>query len=978
MTTDSLALLRRYVADRSEPAFTELVGQHIALVYSSALRQVGGDAATAQDVTQAVFTDLARKAPRLTRHTSLTGWLYTSTRFLAAKARRAEDRRCAREQQAHAMNEILQPTAPNPAWEELRPVLDDAMHELSAADREAVLLRFFERRSLAEVGAQFGLTENAARMRVERALEKLRAALAKRGVTSTATALVAILAGEVMGAVPVGLAARVSRTAFAAGSAGGGLLALLLRLLAPTQAKLLIGGAALVFVIASLLPTQRSLNPADAAPVLATAPAEVPPAADPAAPAAMADATVPATATADASSNRLVLHIVAADSGRPIPLVELNYWFWEGAKLSAKPALRSTRFGVCAVPVPRATVTQLTVVSKTDGFANTRLEWRTDRGEQIPEEYTLRVALSVPIGGSVVDADNQAVAGAEVGFSIGANDALATRPQSDNFSWPSWNTTTTDAEGRWRIDRFATGVIRSVTGRASHSDHVESGWVSLNGDPDTAQQLLAGTFVFKLGRAVTVRGQVLDPDGQPVAGAHVLSGHVDHSGWRETTTFDDGSFVLVGCRPGKDLLSAEARGFAAVTLEVELTEASEPFTLTLQRGNLLRLRVVNRAGLSVAKATVWLDTQEHDPIDSTVKKSSPVQAKFERQTDADGRMEWDSAPDAELRFRVSADGYMGVRDVLVRPDGQEHTITLPTALTISGTVRDAASGQPIPRFRIITGMPVWNRPDNTTNSYWSDIDRFWLSFEGGKFRHVYHEAVMGGTPIPGFLFKFEAEGYAPLVTRQVQASEGEVRFEVVLKADTSTSVTVLLPDGRVAAKADIGLVSPRSRLHLAPGGFANLVMGSDDSLLATDAQGRFSLLPDDEVTLIIAAHPAGYAEVAPAALVAEPTIRLQPWGRIEGTLLSGVRPAAGRRVWLLFAPGDPRASATVLNEYQVKTDADGRFVFAQVAPGRLTLVEAVWSTIPGDSRAVLSKGPPTEVEVRAGETTAVTVAGANE
>ena len=128
MTTNEL--LRGYAADRSETAFAELVRRHIDLVYSAALRQVRGDAATAEDVTQAVFIELARRAPHLVRHTALTGWLYTSTRFLAGKARRAEQRRQAREQEAHVMNQLLQPAESDLAWQELQPLLDEVMHEL--------------------------------------------------------------------------------------------------------------------------------------------------------------------------------------------------------------------------------------------------------------------------------------------------------------------------------------------------------------------------------------------------------------------------------------------------------------------------------------------------------------------------------------------------------------------------------------------------------------------------------------------------------------------------------------------------------------------------------------------------------------------------------------------------------------------------------------------------------------------------------
>lgn len=247
MTTNEL--LRRYVADRSDAAFAELVSQHINLVYSAALRQVNGDSAAAQDVTQAVFTDLARKAPALALHTSLTGWLYTSTRYLAANARRTENRRRAHEQEAHAMNLILESAPPDPAWQELRPLLDEAMHQLSPADREAVLLRYFERLPLAQIGAKLGLSENTARKRVDRAIEKLRAVLAKRGITSSITALAAILTERAVAAAPAGLAGRISVAAVASAATGSALGWALLKLAAFVNAKTVAAASAAVLLI---------------------------------------------------------------------------------------------------------------------------------------------------------------------------------------------------------------------------------------------------------------------------------------------------------------------------------------------------------------------------------------------------------------------------------------------------------------------------------------------------------------------------------------------------------------------------------------------------------------------------------------------------------------------------------------------------------------------------------------------------------
>ena len=253
---DDLELLKRYATCHSESAFAELVARHVDLTYSTALRLMNGDAHRAQDVTQQAFAELARQSKRLTHHPALAGWLYTTTRLVAFRTLRTEQRRKTREQEASAMDELLCQPAAQPDWENLGPVLEDAMHELGEKDRLAVLLRYFQKKNLRDVGAALGLNENAARMRVNRAVEKLRAQLAEKGITSTTSALAVALTGNAVTAAPAGLAASVSIAALTS-AAGTATTFTLLKFMAMTKiqfgvAALLLTGAAI-----SLLTQQR-------------------------------------------------------------------------------------------------------------------------------------------------------------------------------------------------------------------------------------------------------------------------------------------------------------------------------------------------------------------------------------------------------------------------------------------------------------------------------------------------------------------------------------------------------------------------------------------------------------------------------------------------------------------------------------------------------------------------------------------------
>ncbi|HVU34723.1 MAG TPA: sigma-70 family RNA polymerase sigma factor [Opitutaceae bacterium] len=208
-------LLRQFADHGDERAFGEFVGAKINLVYSAALRQVG-DAHLANDVVQGVFLAAAANASTLKRHPVITGWLYTTTRHVATKAVRSETRWRRRENEANAMHAMHDDTT---NLGDIRPVIDEAMNELGADDRAALLLRFFECRSQAEVGQALGLGENAARMRINRALERLRERLAHRGITSTAAIVGGALASQASIAAPTGLAASVTTAALTGAAA---------------------------------------------------------------------------------------------------------------------------------------------------------------------------------------------------------------------------------------------------------------------------------------------------------------------------------------------------------------------------------------------------------------------------------------------------------------------------------------------------------------------------------------------------------------------------------------------------------------------------------------------------------------------------------------------------------------------------------------------------------------------------------------
>ena len=233
---DDLTLLQAYARQNSEAAFAALVARHVNLVYSVARRSVR-DPHLAQEITQAVFIILARKAESLGPQTILPGWLCRTARYAGANALTIQRRRQHREQEAHMQSILNEPDA----WPQIAPLLDQAMERLGKHDHDALVLRFFEGKNFKEVGAALGASEDTARMRVNRALEKLRKFFTKRGVVSTTAIIAGAISANSVHAAPVALAKSVTAVAIVKGAAASGstltLIQGALKIMAWTKAK---------------------------------------------------------------------------------------------------------------------------------------------------------------------------------------------------------------------------------------------------------------------------------------------------------------------------------------------------------------------------------------------------------------------------------------------------------------------------------------------------------------------------------------------------------------------------------------------------------------------------------------------------------------------------------------------------------------------------------------------------------------------
>ncbi|HEX5218941.1 MAG TPA: sigma-70 family RNA polymerase sigma factor [Verrucomicrobiae bacterium] len=914
---DDWQLLQSYIERESETAFRTLVNRHANLVYSVALRQVR-DAHLAEEVAQAVFILLARKARGFRESVVLSGWLFRTTRFVASRAIRAEQRRQRREQEALTMQQL---TTPSDAWKRISPAIDEALEKLGDADRNALLLRYFNDKSHRETANALGVSEDAAKKRVTRALEKLRTFFAGRGISLSVGVLASAVGANAARAATPEIISSITAQAVAQSSLAAGALPLMvtqtLNAWRWTNLKIAVAGvslgAAVLLLITSTLsggfgsfdkPMQTSLEAIS--------------------PPSISQQAAESSRKSPNKARVMRFHVVAADNGEVVPFAKLAVNSVIGRDWMERFDLMTDDAGVCEVPLPSG-LGRLDVGTMAFGWEARFMTWRTDRDGEFPSEYTLRVQrVTNSVGGWLRDETGKPVAGAEVRMTFGRSGDASSRetPRERSGLFGNAPVTVSDGRGQWTCAVIPADNQQNYSFEARHPDFAPTSIESGNpgGDADrkreSFRQLCVGTLVTVMNRGLLLTGRVTDEAGQPILQASIQ--HQPQSTEARSFTVDaDGRFVIPNLAEGRFSITVTATGFAPEHREARVRPGMEPVNIQLKPGALLRLQIVDEQGIPVPDVRVvleqWGDARHV--------------LKWEAISGADGRIEWDSAPPARLELCASKDGWCYTRDVRVQPDGQEHRITLQRALTLFGYVTDAKTGTAVPEFKAFPGYG-----DGPSEQVWERLDT--RRGENGNFKIHFTE-----TRQP-WRVRVEADGYVPTTSQSLARDfSGTLELKLTPRGpETELKGIVRLPGGEPAAGVEValGTFEHWTAVYL---GEAQFVRPCAAVVAVTDAEGRYSFNRNDEAHTLIAVHAAGFARVRIKSGTEPVNITLQPWGRIEGNVLAdGLVKGEWNAVLSDWASAQYRGGLGLdKNVYNSLVDANGHFVMERVPPGTFYL-----------------------------------------
>jgi RNA polymerase sigma factor (sigma-70 family) len=447
-------------------------------------------------------------------------------------------------------------------------------------------------------------------------------------------------------------------------------------------------------------------------------------------------------------------------------------------------------------------------------------------------------------------------------------------------------------------------------------------------------------------QGIAVSGSVIDEEGRPIAGARVARGSDlrGQANVREATTDADGRFVIGGIPAGALVLTAQAPGHAPDLKTMTAEPGLAPAEFWLESGHTIRGRIVDAHDKPIAGAPVAADQwRGHHSL------------RWSTRTDAEGRFRWDDAPADVVLIDLGELGFKGKRFYRAVPDAPEWTVPMRRPLRVRGRVTDAETGRPVKPFTLVPGHAF----NNTDQAGW-DND------ETQEIPGLSYDVLLSTTS-PLRLVRIEADGYLPAVSRPMEDDEEEVVLHFALKRGSGVEGIVRGLDRVPIAGAEVLLATP-SRM-----GFLNdgRPQPHGSRIVQTRASGLFSFEPQEPPYTIVVLHDRGYAwQEVKARPKAPAELTIRPWGRVEGTLRLGGRPAGGQQLTLYREPTPYLPQSTHWNGYAM-TDAEGRFHFDRIVPGEVQ----VSRLIPFGATSYGGGSPSAGMDIAPGATARLSLGG---
>lgn len=423
-------LLAEYSRTKSEQAFSQLVRRHLGLVLAAARRQVS-DETLAEDVAQAVFLVLADRANSLGKDVVLAGWLVRTTQFIASRALRTEFRWRRREQTALAMQD-LDPS--ESTWKRIAPHLDEALARLGELDRNALLLRFAEGCNHREVGIALGLSEEAAKKRVNRALDHLRSFFSTRGISVSVTVLAAFLTDRLTACSPEAVAISIAKAALRqdTATAVSVQLAKAMRSHGSWQPVQLAAVLSLMVPLLLLIGLQLTRNRQGRSPL-------IPMATDSNLATGLARLGIARTGNLipAPANDSLRLRVVSKDSDEALSGAKVFSSFVVDGEPQLSEDLVTDAEGYCWVPIPKGQCLRMDIGAQAEGYAHRFITWRSDWSFPRPSEHVLRMSPAETIGGFVLNTQGNLVSDVVIWLQYGINENPEVEPL-DQFERPGY------------------------------------------------------------------------------------------------------------------------------------------------------------------------------------------------------------------------------------------------------------------------------------------------------------------------------------------------------------------------------------------------------------------------------------------------------------------------------------------------------------------------------------------------------------